>query len=212
MGSIHLIRHGQASFGAENYDQLSTLGYSQAVALGNAWEAGAWEPTYSLAGSLQRHAQTAISALDIVEGDGYDVDGGWDEYDHIGIASAANPDSSALDAREFQAVLNQALTAWRRGEGDFDESFDDFRNRVLGAFDAALAQAGKGRRVAVFTSGGPIALVLSHVLTGSDELFQSINDVIINASVTTIINGSTGPRLLSFNEHTHLPPDLVTFR
>jgi hypothetical protein len=36
--------------------------------------------------------------------------------------------------------------------------------------------------------------------------------VIVNASVTTIINGSTGPRVLSFNEHTHLPRDLVTFR
>ena len=212
MGSLHLIRHGQASFGAENYDQLSTLGYSQAVALGNAWEAGAWEPTYSLAGSLQRHAQTAISTLDIVEGDGYDVDEGWNEFDHIGIAAAVNPESTALDARGFQVILNQALGAWRRGEGDFEESFEAFSDRVLAAFDSALTRAGKGQRVAVFTSGGPIALVLSHVLTGTDELFQSINDVIINASVTTIINGATGPRLLSFNEHTHLPPDLVTFR
>ncbi|EXF47276.1 phosphoglycerate mutase family protein [Pseudomonas sp. BAY1663] len=35
MGSIYLIRHGQASFGAENYDVLSPLGYRQSEALGD---------------------------------------------------------------------------------------------------------------------------------------------------------------------------------
>ena len=64
----------------------------------------------------------------------------------------------------------------------------------------------------MFTSGGPIATVVSHLLAGDDSLFIRLNAVIVNASVTTIINGSTGPRVLSFNEHTHLPRDLVTFR
>jgi broad specificity phosphatase PhoE len=34
MGNIYLVRHGQASFGAENYDQLSTLGQQQSQRLG----------------------------------------------------------------------------------------------------------------------------------------------------------------------------------
>ncbi|MCH1491392.1 MAG: histidine phosphatase family protein, partial [Luminiphilus sp.] len=30
MASIYLIRHGQASFGSDNYDQLSPVGQRQA--------------------------------------------------------------------------------------------------------------------------------------------------------------------------------------
>lgn len=212
MGSLHLVRHGQASFGSENYDQLSEVGVAQSTALGNAWEAGAWAPTHAVAGSLQRHAQTAIASLDVIEGDGYDVDPGWNEYDHLGIALAEDPEALARDSKEFQALLNVALTKWRRGEGEFTESFPEFRDRVLGSFHAALQRAGKGERVVVYTSGGPIALVISNLLSGTDELFQNLNDVVINASVTTIIKGTERARLLSFNEHTHLPADLVTFR
>jgi len=36
MGELYLIRHAQASFGAEDYDKLSVLGCEQSVALGNA--------------------------------------------------------------------------------------------------------------------------------------------------------------------------------
>ena len=212
MGSVHLVRHGQASFGSENYDQLSQLGYQQAIALGNAWEAGAWEPTLAIAGSLERHAQTAIAALDIIEGDGYDVDAGWNEYDHIGISTAIDPDALTRDHKAFQVTLNKALGRWRRGEGEFAKTYEQFTNRVMSAFAAAVERAGQGQRVVVFTSGGPISLVLSQLLARDDSLFQTLNDVTINASVTTIINGQTGPRLLTFNEHTHLPPDMITFR
>ncbi|WP_164030788.1 histidine phosphatase family protein, partial [Serratia marcescens] len=35
MGSIYLIRHGQASFGADDYDVLSPTGIRQAEILGD---------------------------------------------------------------------------------------------------------------------------------------------------------------------------------
>ena len=34
MGTLYLVRHGQASFGADDYDQLSELGHRQSVRLG----------------------------------------------------------------------------------------------------------------------------------------------------------------------------------
>jgi broad specificity phosphatase PhoE len=34
MGNLYLVRHGQASFGAADYDQLSELGQRQSVRLG----------------------------------------------------------------------------------------------------------------------------------------------------------------------------------
>ena len=60
MGSVHLIRHGQASFGSDDYDQLSPIGMQQSTALGMSWEASGWAPTAAVAGSMKRHAQTAI--------------------------------------------------------------------------------------------------------------------------------------------------------
>jgi broad specificity phosphatase PhoE len=37
MSSLTLVRHGQASFFAEDYDQLSALGHAQAGLLGDHW-------------------------------------------------------------------------------------------------------------------------------------------------------------------------------
>ena len=213
MGSIHLIRHGQASWGSDDYDQLSPLGMKQAEALGVSWEASGWWPTTAVAGSMKRHAQTGIAAIDASgQGDGYDIDAGWNEYDHLAIARAHDPSSFGADQKAFQAKLNEALTLWIAGDGDHDETYRQFVDRVMTSFEAVVADAGSGRTVAVFTSGGPIALVVSHLLAGDDSLFQRLNDVVINASVTTAIVGGTGPRLLSFNEVGHLPKDMLTFR
>ena len=211
MGTIHLVRHGQASWGAADYDELSALGTDQSDALGTSWEASGWSPTDAVAGGMKRHAQTAISVIDACGGDGYDVDPGWDEYDHLALVRAQES-SAPDDAKAFQAALNRAIVDWMAGAEGAGESYDAFRGRVLAAFEAVVGQATSGRSIAVFTSGGPIALVVSHLLAGDDSLFQRLNDVVINASVTTVISGSTGPRLLAFNEHAHLPQDMVTYR
>ncbi len=213
MGSISLIRHGQASWGAADYDALSDLGRTQSGWLGLAWEAGDVRPTGSVAGSMTRHAQTAVATLDAIDGDLYDVDARWNEYDHLQLVGmhdvAARPD----DPAEFQAVLDGALERWVGGDaGALGETFAEFSDRVLGAFHAARAEAGSGRHVAVFTSGGPIALVASHLLAGDASLFITLNRVVVNASVSTVIVGARGARLLTFNEHGHLPRAGVTFR
>lgn len=36
MSILHLVRHGQASFGAEDYDNLSPKGIQQSIELGKA--------------------------------------------------------------------------------------------------------------------------------------------------------------------------------
>lgn len=222
MGTLHLVRHGQASFGTDDYDRLSPLGLRQSGALGSAWEAGGAVFTDAVAGSMTRHAQTAVTAIDasgLGEADadpglaGYDVDERWNEYDHLAIASAHDPAALSLDAKAFQASLNEALAAWRAGSGEFREPYTVFRDRVMAGFaGAAELAAGRGRRVLVFTSGGPIAMVASHLITGDDSAFQRLNDVVVNASVTTLLIGATGPRVLTFNDHGHLPAADVTFR
>ena len=204
MGVLTIVRHGQASFGTDDYDRLSDLGIKQSAALGQSWEAGGTVFTHAIAGAMKRHAQTAITAIDasgLGEEDadpglsGYDVDAGWNEYDHLAIARALDPAGESRDMKSFQVLLNQALDRWiaQKAADAPGESYVDFRDRVMAALTASLDLAGRG-------------------LAGDDSLFQRLNDVVINASTTTIINGSTGPRLLAFNEHTHLPTSLVTYR
>ncbi len=215
MGAIQLVRHGQASWGADDYDQLSTLGAQQAAALGESWEAGGFRPDWSVCGSMKRHAQTAVPALDAIDGDLYDVDPGWDEYDHLALAGTSDPADRPDDPREFQAILDAALERWVAGEAgaeDAGETFAAFESRVLGALDVATEHAGRGRSAVAFTSGGPIGLVASHLLVGDASLFITLNRVVINASVTTVIVGRGGRRLLAFNEHTHVPTAWQTFR
>ncbi len=214
MGAIHLIRHGQASWGADDYDELSERGARQSALLGMAWEASDWAPTSVVSGSLRRHTQTAIAAIDASgQGDGYDVDDGWNEYDHRFLVDAVNAKRETMTPREFQPLLDASLESWM--EGSLEHSgvaYGDWHGSVVDSLERALEAAGSGQHVAVFTSGGPIATVVSHLLAGDDSLFIRLNCMVVNASVTTIINGHTGPRVLSFNEHTHLPRDLVTFR
>jgi broad specificity phosphatase PhoE len=209
VGAIHLIRHGQASWGADDYDELSERGLRQAALIGMSWEASDWAPTTAISGSMRRHTQTAIAALDACGGEGYDVDDGWNEYDHRVFTGGLARD---ITPRDFQPHLDAALASWMDGTLDGDVPYADWHGGILGSLDRALDVAGPGQHVAVFTSGGPIATVVSHLLAGDDSLFIRLNAVTVNAGVTTVINGSTGPRVLSFNEHTHLPRDLVTFR
>ena len=179
-----------------------------------SWEASDWSPTAAVAGSMKRHAQTAISAIDACgQGEGYDVDEGWNEFDHLAIARAHDPTSLDADPKAFQAMLNVALDGWiAGGEG---------AGRVVRAVRRPGHEGVRsGRRRCRF---GPIGRrcspragrsrwSTSHLLTGGATLFQRVNDVVINASVTTVIVGQSGPRLLTFNEHGHLPRDMVTFR
>ncbi len=210
MGAIHLIRHGQASWDSDDYDQLSEQGARQSALLGMAWEASDWAPTSAVSGSLKRHTQTAIAAIDASgRGEGYDIDPGWDEYDHTVFTAGLE---AGITPRDFQPHLDASLASWMAGSLAANIPYGDWHGGILGSLDRAIDAAGSGQHVAVFTSGGPIATVVSHLLAGDDSLFIRLNAVVVNASVTTVINGSTGPRVLSFNEHAHLPRDMVTFR
>ena len=44
MSELLVIRHGQASFGQDNYDVLSDLGHEQARAAGAALREAGWVP------------------------------------------------------------------------------------------------------------------------------------------------------------------------
>ena len=58
MGTLYLVRHGQASFGAADYDRLSELGERQSERLGRYWAERGLRFDAVITGTLRRHAQT----------------------------------------------------------------------------------------------------------------------------------------------------------
>ena len=127
MGHIYLIRHGQASLGAEDYDQLSPLGQRQSERLGQylrqrSDELGLqWDAV--LMGSLRRHRQTWEG---IAQGAGWTqhtplVWPGLNEYDSEALLAAlpvtpgqTDPGSPEGYKRHFR-LLRDALAMWMAG-------------------------------------------------------------------------------------------------
>ena len=210
MGLVLLVRHGQASFGADDYDVLSPTGWEQARTLGGWLTERGVAPTGVVHGSMRRHRETL------------EADERWDEFDHLSVVGAY-PDlpEGELDRRAFQEVFERATERWSTGDhdADYDETYRGFRARTRAALDAVTEQAGSGRSVVVVTSGGVVAAVGAALLLGEQAddatyaaTWQRLNTVCANTSVTRVVVGRGGPRLLTFNEHEHLAPDQLTYR
>jgi broad specificity phosphatase PhoE len=232
MGVVLLVRHGQASFGADDYDVLSETGWQQSRLLG-AWLAERKVvPDVILRGDMRRHRETAEGMLaGGAWGAPVEVDPGWNEFDHLGVvaayaeAEADVPSGSAamhgVDRREFQRIFEQATARWTAGghDSDYPESYAAFVARVRAALDRACAAAGPGGTVVAVSSGGPIAAACAALVdpTGEDpatlsRLWTRFNTVAVNSSVTRVVVGSTGARMLTFNEHPHLEGEHLTYR
>jgi broad specificity phosphatase PhoE len=208
VGQILLVRHGQASWGAADYDVLSPLGERQAAALGACLRD---VPVGAVVhGAMRRQRETAEL---LAEAAGWSeapsVDERWDEMDHQGVLDAHPPEfDGEPDARQFQAWFEKATARWLSGDHDreYSEPWMAFRDRVLAGFDAL----GEGTTV-VITSAGPVSVVVAHLLE-SPAAYERIAPVVVNASVTKVVAGRRGRTLVSFNEHGHLPADLLTYR
>ncbi len=218
MSVVLLVRHGQASWGAADYDQLSEHGYAQGRRVGEALAARGVVPARLCAGSMRRHDQTAVAAA---QGAGWDlpieVDEGWNEFDHLQMLAVHEPPGTPgaeMSKQEFQAWFEEASLRWVSGrhDEDYEEPFSDFTGRV----EAALARLGQsldsGETAVVFTSGGPISWAVTRLLGGGADIWTRLNPVTVNASVTKIVVGRRGTTLVSFNDHGHLEPDDVTYR
>ena len=219
MGVVVLVRHGQASFGADDYDVLSEAGIEQSRLVGRALAAQVVEPVAVVHGAMRRQRDTATAMADAA---GWSVepelDEGWNEFDHLGVVARGAPEHADLaDPRAFQQAFEVATARWWGGEHDeeYPESWSVFVARVARALDRAFARDGV---TVVVSSGGPIGVVCARLVApvvGPRELatyWGLFNTVTVNAGVTRVIEGSTGRRLLSFNEHSHLPGELATYR
>ena len=219
MAVIYLIRHAQASFGARDYDKLSALGEQQSRRLGETLAAQGLKPDLVISGSMRRHEQTATLA-----GFSPEVDHGYDEFDHEQVIIAHKPAyrirpvmladlaRTGNPKRAFQDTFAAATQRWITGGDGYTESFQAFCDRSEAAVRRTAERLGKGQKAAVFTSGGPISVVVSRLLSGGDGLWAKLNPVTINTAVTKVVSGSSGLTVVSYNEHLHLGSELLSYR
>ena len=202
---ILLVRHGQASFGSDDYDVLSEQGHAQARHTGAVLAARGIEPARVIAGSLRRQRETAEGLLAGFgrTGDTVAEDPRWDEYDQFALLALASggvedwPDDPVERNRAFRVAAGAAPPPTEAG----GESHDAFHTRTTGAIDDLLAAPGTS---IVVSSGGVIAAVAAHLMGVAPEHWPAINRTMVNASITKVVTGRRGATLVSLNEHGHL--------
>lgn len=212
MPTVYLVRHGQASFGSDDYDVLSAMGEQQSKVLGVELRRRDIRVDRAASGTLRRQRATAVACLaaadlDVTLGE----DPRWNEYDldavlpHYLPELTGNPNRVAASPREFQAMLERAVVAWS-ADGASVGSAGTWA-RFCAAPCEALAELfdslGSGGTALVFTSGGVISAICASILGLPVEAFLSVNRTMINASLTKVVSGRSGTSLVSLNEHGH---------
>jgi len=219
MGSILLVRHGQASFGTSDYDRLSPLGVEQSRVLGEALRSRLESVDVAVTGSMSRHKETAAACLSAMgAAHAPTCRAGFDEFDPLDVLARvepryASPGALFTDLRRagerhdtFQRLFAAAIDRWVGGEHDaeYRESWTAFRTRCLGALDDLARDLDASQTALVFTSGGPISAIVQHLLALPDPQMVRIQWTLVNTGVTKLVRGAGGLRLASLNEQWHL--------
>lgn len=230
MGSIYLIRHGQASFAHSNYDQLSDTGIVQATVLGQALKARLPQVDAVYSGSLQRHRDTArhaLQALGLTTAVHERSD--LNEYDHEDIIARHTPRYASrvvmmaemaitLEPRKaFQRFFKEAVARWVGGQHDaeYAEAWPAFKQRCLGAVQGIAQELGRSKTALVFTSGGPVTALAQNLLRIDDANAFTLNWTLVNCGITKLIYSDGAMHLSTLNEHAHFEgasSELITYR
>ncbi|MEM6934927.1 MAG: histidine phosphatase family protein [Pseudomonadota bacterium] len=212
MGEIYLVRHGQASLGAENYDELSELGHQQSRWLGEYFAERDIAFDEVVVGGQHRHQQTldgiaAALALPAAQ----QRDAGLNEFEFqrlIQAYLAANPGHPVPDPRDIKGIFSTfrlAMHAWANEElpGGMDESLADFCARVAQAYRSILAGDAK-RRVLVVTSGGPISIIMKEIMGFGIDTLIGLQIQSKNTAVNHLYFNPHTTYVTSFNHVPHL--------
>lgn len=165
LGEITFIRHGQASFGTDDYDRLSNLGHQQSAWLGQHLANETRDYDQVICGSLRRHRETLVGiqkhlpTINVTEDSRlnemryHELEEEWRE-----LNAAKEPETK----EELAAMFTNVMQAWQRGElRHAPESFHSFQSRIV---DAITEAAQQDKRTLIVSSGGPICMTMRMVL------------------------------------------------
>jgi broad specificity phosphatase PhoE len=223
MGTLYLVRHGQASWGDKNYDQLSALGLQQSIRLGEYFARSKLQFDYVFTGTLQRHLQTWQGIAQALYANNPHVVAtqplvshhpGLNEYDSDALIQALP--ASALESKTgkehapliqtYFRHLRQGLALWMDGKTQPSgmPSYDVFAQGVLGVLEQA--QQSKAEKVLVVSSGGPLSAAIGHWLGAMHPTRIDLNMQLRNSSVSEIHYSPSRCILSTFNTLPHLDP------
>ncbi len=236
MSTIYLIRHGQASFGTENYDKLSEIGIEQSRILAEHFvDRGIFFDTI-YTGTMVRQLETATELINLLKERNLTAPqvkqlDGFNEYDPQDVLSGLIPimikEDPAFenrvktmfnDRRSFQLVFEKIMLRWVTDDYDLPGLFKwgDYTLDVNKGIDGVMNSDGRGKTIAVFTSGGPICVVAQKALNLSHSAAIQLNWQIVNSSVTRFKCTTDRIMIFSFNEISHLESNgrkgLITYR
>jgi broad specificity phosphatase PhoE len=218
VSTLTLLRHGQAAFGAERYDDLSTLGAEQARATGAFFASRGLAFTRVISGPRHRHQQTARWSAGT---ETFEIDASLDEFaegEQVLRSAALRTGMSAFDRaavsrREQLRMYADQLELWAQGWASIDGAVppDIFRARVSAWLSALTTNAqSQQQNVLAVTSAGVIAAVVCDVLGQNGKTLANYMQVLRNASMTTLLFSGSRIALQDFNATQHLPLELVT--
>ena len=210
MGTLYLVRHGQASFGADDYDQLSALGHRQSLELGRYFAGKQLVFDAMLTGTLRRHTQTLAG---ICAGLGVAPVAtqypGLNEYDSLAVITAVHPaplqkpDSPELYRHHFR-LLRDGLAQWMLGQTQ-PAGMPPWKLFQQGVVDVLTqVRLGGAHNVLLVSSGGPIASAIGHVLATPHSATVELNMRLRNSSVTEFAFTPKHHALQTFNTLPHL--------
>jgi broad specificity phosphatase PhoE len=210
MGTLYLVRHGQASFGADDYDQLSELGHRQCVRLGRYFRDRGRRFDAVLTGTLKRHAQSLAGIADGLQWEPRPlIWPGLDEYDSHAVIAAvhpqplARPDTPELYRHHFR-LLRDGLSRWMAGSvaPAGMPSYAEFVAGVNAALDHVRRE--HEGEVLIVSSGGPISTAVGQILGTSAQTTIDLNLRIRNSSVTEFAYTPKRHMLVTYNTLPHL--------
>jgi broad specificity phosphatase PhoE len=239
MSVVFLVRHAQASFLELNYDRLSKLGEAQARLLGEYWarhkivfDRACTGPrvrqkdTLSLVSDTCRKAgipfpePLVLPELDEYKGEAV-LEGslpGLLEKDQSfrDLHSAFQSSSSSAERRAtFQKLFEAVIGKWVHGTicPPGVETWLEFCARVNSGLTKFLSASNRGERVAIVTSGGPIAVAMQRALQLSAESTLNVSWMSRNTSWSEFIYSGERFTLSSFNCHAHIDDaTMLTYR
>ena len=210
MGTLYLVRHGQASFGSDDYDRLSELGQRQCVRLGEWFRAKGIVFEAALVGTLRRQTESLQGIAAGLQWQAQPLSWpGLNEYDsEAGIRTAhAAPlqrPASADDVRHHFRLLRDGLGRWMeaRAQPEGMPTYAEFAAGVNGALEHVRGR--HGGNVLLVSSGGPIAAAVGQVLGMAPVATIELNLRIRNSAVTEFVFTPKRHMLLTYNTLPHL--------
>lgn len=239
MGTLYLVRHGQASFLQQNYDKLSPVGEAQSRLLGEYWSRhgvifdrvcvgprARQKDTVELVRAAYQAATLAFPVpLVLPEFDEYsgeavlkhgltellETDSAIRDLHSMFVSSANDTELHANFQRLYAAIIG----GWVRGAFTVPdvETWTEFSERVNSGFTKFLSAGARGERVAIFTSGGPVAIAMQRALHLAPEDTLELTWMSRNSAWSEFLYSARRFTLSSFNIHAHIEdPAMLTYR